>query len=198
MSNQSIKPSAWYYGLASLVVVVGGVSFGLLLYTGLHGLADSLTQVVVPGKAEIALSQPGTYTVFYEYESTVGNKVYSTGESLSGLQCNLVSKVTGAPVKLSRPSSSTNYSVGGRSGKSVLQFTITQPGRYEFSADYSGGQVGPEVVLAIGRDFTGKLLATILGSIAVFFGSFVLAIVILAVTFIKRQKAKKQLAGTTA
>jgi hypothetical protein len=48
-------------------------------------------QVVVPGSSDITLSQPVKYTVFYEYRSMVGNRVYSTGEMIPSIQVNLVS-----------------------------------------------------------------------------------------------------------
>jgi hypothetical protein len=39
-------------------------------------------QVVVPDSSNITLSQPGKYTIFYEYRSVVGNRIYSTGEGI--------------------------------------------------------------------------------------------------------------------
>ena len=63
MGSQTIKPSRWYYGLAALVVLVGVASMVLVLYKYVSGITKSLTQVVAPGKAEITLSEPGTYTI---------------------------------------------------------------------------------------------------------------------------------------
>ena len=211
MSSQTIKPSRWYYGLALLVVLVGVPCCVLLpfMYLNFTGLPDSLTQVVVPGKRDITLSEPGTYIIYYESKTVVGNKVYSTPSSkervisetrtLSGLECTLISKVTGSPVAISPASRPTGYVVRGvrgrRSGVSVLEFTIAQPGTYEFSAAYAEGRAGPEVVLAIGRDIRWKQTGAVLGMMMLFVGSVAIAILIAAVTFIKRQKAKKQLAA---
>lgn len=204
MSNQSIKPSGSYYGLAVLVFIVGLGAAGFLgysFYTTLTGMTDSLVQVVVPGSRALTLSQTGTYTVFYERQSVVGNKVYSTGESLSGLRCSLVSRATGSEIPLSRSAANLNYTVGGRAGTSVLEFTITQPGTYEFSAAYDPGEEGPEVVLAIGTGVGQAILGSVgklFGAIGSLFVSGIIALVIAVITFVKRQKAKKQLAGTTA
>lgn len=198
VTSGRLGPSRWYYALAALVLVAGIASWVLLLVGGLGSFADSLTQVVVPGKHDIALAEPGVYTVFYEHESVVGGRVYATGERLPGLQVTLASRATGAPVVLSRASTSARYSLGGRSGVSLLEFRIEQAGSFELSAWYPGPDGGPEVVLAVGRGFTTRLLGTILGSLGIFFGSAAAAVAIAAVTFVKRRKALRGLAGAPA
>lgn len=193
MSNQYMKPSRWYYGLAIVIFIIGVSLFTLFLFNSLIGLTEALTQVVVPVNSDILLPETGKYTIFYEYQSVVGDKLYFTGEKLSGLQCTLTSKVTGYRVALSRPLTRSTYSLGGRKGVSVLEFNIDQPGIYEFSASYPGGHEGPEVVLAMGQGFLKNLMGTIFSGLAIFFGSGAIAIAIIVVTLLKRQKAKKQL-----
>lgn len=198
MNDQEISPSRWYYGLAALVFIGGAVSFGLILIRNISGMGDKLKQVVVPGKVDITLSEPGNYTIFHEHRSVVGQKVYSTEEGLSGLECALVSKATGSKINLARSSVNSRYSLGSRSGVSVFDFRIDQPGSYEFSAGYAEGRDGPEVVLAIGQGFVGNILATILGSIAVLFGSILVAAAMALITYIKREKAEKRLKSAPA
>jgi hypothetical protein len=192
MSNQNIKPSRWYYGLAIAIFIIGESLFILFLLNSLSGFTKALTQVVVPVKSEIIFPEIGKYTIFYEYQSVVDNRLYFTGESLSGLQCALTSKVTGYGIALSRPLARSTYSLGERKGVSVLEFNIDQPGVYEFSASYPEGQEGPEVVLAMGRGFMKKLMGTIFGGLALFFGSGAIAIAIIVPTLLKREKAMKQ------
>ena len=193
MNGQEIRPSRWYYGVAVLVLVAGAAGFAGLLFKNLSGLGESLRQVVVPGKADLALTEPGDYTVFYEYRSVVGSKVYSTEKDLPGLECALVAKNSGSKVVLSRATSSSTYTLGGREGVSVFEFRVDQPGTYEFSAAYGAGKEGPEAVMAIGHDFTVHLLATIFGALGLIFGSLALSVAIFVVTLIKRSKAQKQL-----
>jgi hypothetical protein len=192
MNNQNIKPGRWYYGLAIVFFIIGESLFIFFLLGSLNGLTETLTQVVVPVKSEIMHPEAGKYTIFYEYQSVVGNRLYFTGESLSGLHCTITSKMRGSRITLSRPRTRSTYSFGGRKGVSVLEFKIDQPGMYEFSASYPKGQEGPEVVLAMGRGFMKKLIGTILGGLAIFFGSGAIPIAIVVVTLLKRQKAKKQ------
>ena len=145
-----------------------------------------------PGKADITLSEAGKYTIFHEYQSVVGNKVYKT-EEISGLQCALTSQETGAEIALSSPSGSSTYTLGGRAGRSLWAFSIDKPGNYQISAWYPEDQEGQEVVLAIGSGFTGKIVGTVFSSLAILFGSIAIAVVITVVTAIKREKAIKRL-----
>lgn len=190
MNNQNIKPSRWYYGLAILAFLVGCVLFAWFLFKNLNGLIESLTRVIVPGKTEITLSEPGTYTIFYEYQSVLGNKVYFTGEALSGLECEIVSKTKGSQIPISSSSKDLEYSFGGRKGVSVLEFTIEKPGVYQFSGWYPEGQ--PEIVLAMGRGFMDKLVGTIVVGMAIFLASVLIGVAIALRIFFKRQEALKR------
>jgi len=192
MNGQEIRPGRWYYGLAAVVFISGWVLFGLFLYRNLSGISSKLQQVVVPGKTELSLNRPGSYTIYYEQESVVGSKVYSTSRSLSGLECTVTAKATGEEVALSRAAVSARYSVGGRSGYSVFDFKIDRPGIYEIAAQYPEGQEGPEAVLAVGQGFTMRVLTTVFGGLAIVFGSIGLAVAIAVYTAVKRHKAMRQ------
>jgi len=198
MINEAIKPSRWYYGLAVLVFLTGASVFGLFLFENLSGLTDRLPQLVVPGEYEIMLSETGKYTIFHEYQSVVGNRMYSARQDLSGLRCSLISKESGAQVRLYRASMTATYSAGSRAGVSVFNFMVDHPGNYEFSAWYPKGREGPEVVLAIDCGFTRRLMGTIFGGLAIFFGTLGVTAVIAIITFVKRQKAKEQLEANYA
>jgi hypothetical protein len=193
MDQTKIKPSAWLYFLAPLVMIAGAACFALFLFGNLSGLGDSLTRIVVPGKGEVELRDAGKYIIFHEYQSVVGDKIYSGSDSLAGLQCAVRSRATGAQIKLMPASMSSSYSVGSRAGASAFEFTIDQPGVYEVSGGYPAGQAGPETVLAIGRGFIGTIFGTVFGGLAIMFGSFLIAIAIVVVIFVKRRKSKKQI-----
>ena len=93
-------------------------------------------QIVVPGSSDITLPQPGEYTIFYEYRSMVDNRIYSTDQDIPGIIVNIVSKDTGDEIPLSTPSTSSTYTIGGRSGIGLFDFSIDKPGIYEISASY--------------------------------------------------------------
>ena len=193
MLEDEIKPSRWYYGLAGLVFVAGWVLFALVLFKNLSGLADQLRQVVVPGNVELTLSKPGKYTIYYEHRSVVGTRIFSTDESLHGLDCRLVSRATGSSIPLSPVTVSSSYTVGGRSGVGVLDFAIDRAGAYELSAAYPEGWEGPEVVLAIGQGFTRGILVAVFGGLATVFGSMGAAVAIAVITLLKRMRAERAL-----
>jgi hypothetical protein len=192
MFSPGIKPGRWLYSVACLMVLTGMVTFGGLLWKAITGMTKSLTQVVLPGSAEVQLDV-GPHLVFYEFESVVGNRVFSTPASLPGVECRLISKEAGTKVPLYRPNMSTTYTVGGRSGQSVLSFRITKPGAYVFTASYPDNQPHDNVVFAIGPDPSSSFIVTILASIASFFVLCGVGALIGALTLIKRREAKKLL-----
>jgi hypothetical protein len=187
-------PSRWHYVIGIAVLVVGFAVFGVFLFTRITSLAPDI-QVVVPGTHEIYLGDSGKYTVFYEYRSVVDDRIYSTGESLSGLGVTLKSKRDSREVAMSTPSGTTTYEIGGRAGVSVLKFEVEEQGTYILSADYVGGASGPDVVLAIGKF---NILGTILIALGIFFGTLSVGGFIILRTFLKRRKASRQMAGGSA
>jgi hypothetical protein len=164
-------------------------------------------QVVVPGSSDITLSQPGKYTVFYEYQAMVGNRIYSTGEDIPGIQVNLVSKESGDEIPLSSAFVNRTYTIGSRSGIGLFDFAIDQPGAYELSALYPAVQgqqqeQSPEIVLAVIHSSAveklfGSIMGTVVGALAIVFIPFVAGVAIIIITFIKRRKASAR-ARTTA
>lgn len=194
-SDQSkVKPSRWFYVLGIAVFIIGGVLSGLFIFSSLGNFAtETPIQVVVPGGTDIKLSDTGKYTIFYEYRSVVGNRVFSTGEDIPGIAVSLVSKDTGLKIPLSRTSMSSTYSIGGRSGIGLFDFSIDKPGTFELSAFYPSGEQSSskDIVLAVIHGFVDKLMGTILIALAIFFGSAAAAIAIIVTTFLKRRKAKR-------
>jgi hypothetical protein len=187
-SSVRTAPGRWFYALSVLILVVGIVSFVLLLINSLGSLDKSLARIAVPGKYDMNLTEKGKYIIFYEYQSLIGDRVYQTGPAIPKMRCNVLSKTTGQPVALASPSMNYSYSFG-KSGVAVLEFVVTQPGAYEIAAWYPEGKTGQEVVFAIGKGFQEKIMTTIISCIAVLGGSIVLAIVIFIFTLVKRRRA---------
>ncbi len=192
MNGQEIRPGRWMYGLAAVIFISGWVLFAVFLWKNLSGIGEGLQQVVVPAKTDITLAKPGKYTIFHEYRSVVGSKVFSSDRTVSGLQCSLASKATGVEVPLSRSLVTGTYDIGGRSGVSMLEFQIDEPGVYEFWAGYEGTGEGPRVVLAIGQGFGLRIATTVLGSLGIVFGCIGLAVAIAVYTAVKRHNALKR------
>jgi len=192
MNGQDTGPSRMLYGVAGIIFISGWVFFAFFLYKNLSAIPDKLQQVVVPGKSQITLPKPGSYTIFHEHHSVVGSRVYSTAGHISGLKCRLVSRATGAEIPLSATLASQTYNLGNRSGVAILEFKIDQPGIYDFWAGYEEAGEGPQAVLAIGQGFVMAILTTVFGSLAIVFGGIGLAVAIAVYTAVMRHKAAKR------
>lgn len=192
MYEHLITPSRTYYALPIAVFILGMAIFGIFLVGSLNGLGNDLPQYVVPGSHKIELTETGTYTVFYEYKSVVGDEIYSSPPNLPGLRVHLVSPV-GDKVPLHPPSANGTYSLGGRSGFAALELEVQRPGLYQLSAGYESGVQEPRVVLAIGYDFMSTLFRTIIISFVIAFLSFAIAVTITIAIWRKRRKAKELL-----
>ena len=199
--------------MIGIIVLIGGPAVAsAILFSTIFSSIDSMAaeipsiQVVVPGSSDITLSQPGKYSVFYEYQSMVGNRIYSTGENIPGIQVNLVSKDTGDEIPLSGTSVNRTYTIGSRSGIGLFDFAIDQPGTYELSASYPAVQgqqqeQSPEIVLGVihgsaVEKLFDSIMGTVAGALAIVFIPFVVGVAIIIITFIKRRKASARARST--
>jgi len=169
-------------------VVSGFAAFAGLLYSGISGSVEGLMQIKAPGNAELNLSGSGEWTVFYENNSYFDGKVYSTGEEISGLEIQVREKATGLDLAVYPAKVSHSYSLGSRSGRSILAFQAERAGLHQINSSYSG-PMGPEIILAVGKGMAEGLFSSIALSMALLFGSIVLASIVAYSTFSRRKRA---------
>jgi len=186
-------PRAWPYFLAAMLAGAGVALGAWLIAHGVRGLAKMAgPQFVVPGRHAITLAEPGRYVIYHEAQAVVGGRTYTAAPGAPGLTCTLLDKSTGRQVPLAASMASTTYSLGGRSGRSLLQFRVDRPGEYELSVDY-GQSTGPPTVVAVGRGFSGRGLAAILSACLVLPAFLLAGLIIALVTFLRRMGAKRRL-----
>ena len=92
MGEQPIRPGTWLYGVATILAVAGVavVVVGVVFLVGrVTGIGSDFQRVVVPGSGTITLGEPGKYTIYHEYMSTLGGRVYSSPQGLAGLSFRL-------------------------------------------------------------------------------------------------------------
>lgn len=175
-----------------IIGIIGFILFVVFLFKQIKEQAPKI-QVVVPGMHEIELSEPGQYTIFYEYRSVIDSKVYMTGEALPAeILVTFYEKAGAQKVALQQPSMNNTYKMGGRAGISLLEFNIDDPGAYIINARYAGDVEKPDIVLAIGQF---KLFGVIFGALGIFFVSLIIAVtgcIIILVAYLKSRKIKKE------
>jgi hypothetical protein len=171
-SPAKIRPSWWYSLLAFPGALIGIALFAFFLWSGIQGVTAALTQVVVPGRVALNITQPGTYTIFLEQPSELNGKTYSSTEPVDALKCNLnvqPPSQTGTesaltPGVLRRPAVDLNYSTGNRAGRSVFEFQADQVALYHLNCDYPEGTHGPRTVFAVGTGVGARILKTVFRS----------------------------------
>jgi hypothetical protein len=179
--------------LLAIPFFLAGLS--IFLYSLLHGiyhLTDSLTQVVVPGESRLEFQQAKSYTVFLERQSVINGKVHSTDDSVNGLECNLVPVGGVQKIEMRQSRMATTYDVGGRSGRSILEFRVPVDGTYTFACGYANVAHGPEVVVAVGAGVEGGITHMVLVSLAGMFGGFAMAGLVIVIVFVLRERSRKQ------
>jgi hypothetical protein len=215
MSEKKRKPSGWTYGLALVIPVFGCLIAMALVYQWFPGLPgtldskvnlDNLTQVVVPGSAEITFEKSGAYAVYYEYRSVVDGKAYVSSKTPPALVCTLTSRTSGDVVGVVPDYVPTNtYSTKDRERVGVLirSMTIDEPGTYTFSCRYPAGRTQAKIVLAVGPNFVWEFLGiaartvlTAAGGLAVLLGSGAVAAVVVIVIAVKRRRSQKAAVGS--
>jgi ABC-type glycerol-3-phosphate transport system permease component len=189
MDGSEIQPSSLYYGLAILIIAIGFAVFAWTIYSSVSGASSELMQVVVPGSADLDLNEPGEYTVFYENQTYVNGKFYSSGGQIPGLQIRVTEKATGRELSTNPSPGSFTYSFGSRSGRSIMAFQVERPGIYRINASYPSGK-GPEAVLAVGHGFTESIFSSVVIALAALFGSIAIAAIVVYATYTRRKKAR--------
>ena len=180
-------PGMWAYALPVMALAAGALFFVYYLYINVTSLSASLTQVVMPGTAQIHLPKAHDYTVFHEYRSVVDGVRYATRKSPAELECAIAS-LSGAQVALRKPSGSSRYSIMDRAGVSIFTFTITQPGEYEVSCRWKDASPEPQTVIAIGHGFGWDLFTTVLGALAILGAAMVFPVLLFVIIYLRRKK----------
>ena len=98
-------------------VLVDGVVFFFQAEDGIRDLVRSR------GLGDVYKRQ-----VFYENNSYFDGKIYSTGEEISGLEIQVREKATGLDLAVYPAKVSHSYSLGSRSGRSILAFQAERAG----------------------------------------------------------------------
>jgi hypothetical protein len=181
--------SPLWFVVAGAIALAGIVSAVFYLLPRIAGLEARMIQVVMPGSAKITLAESGTYTIYHEEKSVVDGRYYASANA-DGLSLRLES-AAGARIALSKPGTSSSYSMGSRSGTSIFNFTIDKPGDYRLTGTLAGGRSEPKIVLAIDQGLVGHIFSIVGTTLAILFGSLGIAGGLVAAVVIQRRKAER-------
>ncbi len=196
-SGRGAMPGRWRYAAAVVLLLAGLASAGWLLWTRLAEIEAGLVRTAVPGSIVLTLDKPGDYTIFHERRSLIDGKLY-IADNITGLRIGVTAEATGAALAVEPVRGSESYSFDGHDGEAVLTFAVKQPGRYRLAARFDDGRAEAVTVLAVGHDFLGLLLRTLMGTIGLVLGSIVVAAVIVGITYQQRRRARRAAATTLA
>ena len=209
MSNLYFKLNRWAYGFAALAFILGCLLKMMSFYQTFPNIPGELedrvtlnkvTQLFIPGSADITFAKPGAYAVYYEYANAINGMRYENGSQPPSLECALTSKTSGEKVHAVPDYVETNtYSTKDqeRVGVLIMSIAIHDQGIYTFACQYPDGRTHPEIVVSVGPNFIweffnifAKVGCSILSGMAIFFFSVLFCIIIVVV---KRTQAKKRL-----
>lgn len=182
-------PGRWVYVVAVLIAAAGLAICGAAIYHGVISLTHGFRQFVVPGETTITFERTGNYTIYHEYRSVIGNRIYHTDEAMSGLECEVRETGTGRVIPIRTARASSTYQIGGREGRGLFEVRIDKPGTYEFRGRYAPGFEGPSTVLAVGMASIFRFVALVFGGLAALFTCGIVALLIVLYTFVRRRAA---------
>jgi len=213
MPEYKLKPTRWYYVLALLIPIFACLGTALLVYPNIPELPgaleaagiQNLTQVIVPGSADIYFPKAGAYAVYYEYRSVIDGVSYIRDKYPPSINCQLKSKATGENIELT-----PNYIEGNiyetqnqeRAGVLINSISMDQSGVYNFSCQYPDGYTCPQIVLAVGPNIVWeffniavKPIAAGISGMLAFVGACGVSILIIGFVAFKRHQSKNSMAS---
>jgi hypothetical protein len=211
MSENKQKPSRWYYVLALFIPIFACAGTGALVYRSVPDLPGALedvgikdlTQVVVPGSADVTFPKKGAYAVYYEYRSVIDGVSYTRDEYPPIMRCQLRSKATGIDVELEPTNVKGNVYVTRNPNRAAVMYkeiSIDQPGIYTFSCQYTDGRTIPKSVMAVGPNIVweffniaAKPLAASIGGAFAFLCACGLSLLIIGFVAFKRHRSRNNL-----
>lgn len=183
------KKPGWFSWVLGPLLWVAGVAAALGMgYFAISGIRENAVRMLAPGTREIACDEPGTYTIFHEYQSEFDGKVYSQAKGSVELRCTVTRKDDGTEIPVRLPTQVT-YTYGSREGISVWAFTVDTVGTYVVHVESD-----EEAVVMIDKGLFGSALGAaggVCAGIAVAGLAFVAGSVILILTIVRRVRYAK-------
>lgn len=181
--------------IGACIVIASIIGSVIFLVSQMITTIDSGQLIKLPTDETITLDDPGTYIIYHEHRSSYNGKVYNQPSGIiDGLELTLYPGSFSHPVKLSPPTLSSTYSLGGnRAGSAIFQFTINDSGHYRIRGEFSN-QEDKEVIINIQKSIFKNIGGIVGQFLLLFFGGIAigtLLIIMSVISLIKSNKHKK-------
>lgn len=170
-TSERPRPSAAGYVVGGLVIVAGAVLAVVWFVAGLRHLetlVDGFERYQAPGTYELVVGHTRSFTIYTEGTGPV---------SVS------VTDPTGADVLIDDYSGELTYDFGSRSGRAFATFRASRLGTYELHVAGSG-------TIAVGDSVGPTLVRSLFGLFGIGGAGLVLGVIIIAITAMRRGRAK--------
>ena len=184
-----------YLWVAAIFIAIA-VPSGMLLATGITNLTSGLVRFSAPGSATVILEEPGKYTLFHEYRSSLQGRLYDGPAILPTMNFH-VNGPGGASPTIESSSGNFNYNIGNRAGYAVGSLDIDATGEYRITSVYVDAP-GDEVVLGLGRETEKSTLQTVGGFIGLIAAGGLAFVVWFLIFIVRYSRSKRESAAPAA
>ena len=189
MSAARVRPSRVWYGVGAAFAAGAVVWLVLSLVLGLTSLGseiDGFQRVPIPGTGEVTFAEPGSYVLYYEEGPS--------GENVGWFDVSLTPASGGGPVQLNEFKGSLTFDLSGHSGRAIKTVHVDKPGKFLLQTELI--DPGGRAYVAVGRNFAGDIVRTVVltvaGTAVLFFGGTAIVVVVA----IRRGRARRRLLTT--
>jgi hypothetical protein len=192
LSSQKIRPSRWFH-LVALAMIAAAAFCGYKIFSVALHTTQGLTRAIFPGEMAVSFATPGDYEIYYESPTEFEGRVFNTGRRVPGMKFTLINNDTEDTLPIDKPHIGETYQIGGRRGRSVLEFRVFTPGSYTVVGRYDDEQANQEAVFAVGNLHIARLAFLTIGAI---FSILLLAggaLLIIVLVEARRSSAKRKM-----
>jgi hypothetical protein len=182
-----VSAAGYWIGAAILVLGCGGaLVWFVVVIVGLVQAPDDFDRFTVPGSTVVTLDD-GDWMIYHEYAGAdSGSYLQQPAIDVTG--------PNGRPVSLFAVGTSYTYSTGSYDGVGIYEFDAPTAGAYTIEASTFGepSRFSTQSI-AVGRPlFDAANVGGLLGSIALGAVSFIVGLVILIVTIVRRGRGRRR------
>jgi hypothetical protein len=182
-----VRPSGFLYLLPLLLLLAGSVAAIIAVVAGVRSYSDTIegfARVPVGQSGTVQIDGTGGYTIFYEPGAS-DTSSFDESDPHPPLQ---ITGPGGEQITLRDYRGLGTYSSSGYVGFAVETFKVERTGDYQVQT----GSTMPGTI-AIGRSPFHKITRGVLAGVALGFGGFVVALIILIILMVSRGRSKRRI-----